>query len=34
MTLDAAETVIGFFGFDRGAYSNFKKGREGNGMKN
>jgi hypothetical protein len=27
MTLDAAETVLGFFGFDRGAYSTFKKGR-------
>ncbi|MFL6419871.1 MAG: hypothetical protein ACJ71P_10730 [Nitrososphaeraceae archaeon] len=25
MTLDAAETVLGFFGFDRTAYSNFKK---------
>jgi hypothetical protein len=27
MTLDAAETVLGFFGFDRAAYSNLKKGR-------
>jgi hypothetical protein len=27
MILDAAETVLGFFGFDRSAYSNFKKGR-------
>jgi hypothetical protein len=25
MTLDAAETVLGFFGFDRTAYSNFKR---------
>ena len=25
MTLDAAETVLGFFGFDRTAYSNLKK---------
>jgi hypothetical protein len=24
MTLDAAETVLGFFGFDRTAYSNLK----------
>jgi DNA polymerase elongation subunit (family B) len=27
MILDAAETVLGFFGFDRSAYSNIKKGR-------
>ena len=27
MTLDVAETVLGFFGFDRTAYSNIKKGR-------
>ena len=27
MILDAAETVLGFFGFDRSAYSNPKKGR-------
>jgi hypothetical protein len=27
MILDAAETVLGFFGFDRSAYSNLKKGR-------
>ena len=27
MILDAAETVLGFFGFDREAYSNLKKGR-------
>jgi hypothetical protein len=27
MTLDAAETVLGFFGFDRTVYSNLKKGR-------
>jgi DNA polymerase elongation subunit (family B) len=27
MTLDAAETVLGFFGFDRTIYSNIKKGR-------
>ncbi len=25
--LDAAETVLGLFGFDRNAYSNIKKGR-------
>jgi hypothetical protein len=25
MTLDAAETVLGFFGFDRTTYSNLKK---------
>ncbi|MFL6344818.1 MAG: hypothetical protein ACJ71A_05170 [Nitrososphaeraceae archaeon] len=25
MTLNAAETVLGFFGFDRTAYSNFKR---------
>jgi hypothetical protein len=27
MILDAAETVLGYFGFDRSAYSNIKKGR-------
>jgi hypothetical protein len=27
MVLDAAETVLGFFGFDRSAYSDIKKGR-------
>jgi hypothetical protein len=27
MILDAAETVLGYFGFDRTAYSNIKKGR-------
>jgi hypothetical protein len=27
MIFDAAETVLGFFGFDRSAYSNIKKGR-------
>ncbi|HJT47940.1 MAG TPA: hypothetical protein VJ729_07130 [Nitrososphaeraceae archaeon] len=27
MILDAAETVLGFFGFDRSTYSNIKKGR-------
>jgi DNA polymerase elongation subunit (family B) len=27
MILDAAETVLGYFGFDRTAYSNLKKGR-------
>jgi hypothetical protein len=27
MVLDAAETVLGFFGFDRTVYSNIKKGR-------
>jgi hypothetical protein len=25
MTLDAAETILGFFGFDRSAYSDFKR---------
>ena len=25
MILDAAETVLGFFGFDRSAYSNLKR---------
>ncbi|MFL6338877.1 MAG: hypothetical protein ACJ718_07220 [Nitrososphaeraceae archaeon] len=28
MILDAAETVLGFFGFDRSTYSNLKKGRK------
>jgi DNA polymerase elongation subunit (family B) len=28
MVLDAAETVLGFFGFDRSIYSNIKKGRK------
>jgi DNA polymerase elongation subunit (family B) len=28
MILDAAETVLGFFGFDRSIYSNIKKGRK------
>jgi DNA polymerase elongation subunit (family B) len=28
MILDAAETVLGFFGFDRCVYSNSKKGRK------
>ena len=27
MILDAAETVLGFFGFDRTDYSNFETGR-------
>ena len=27
MILDAAETVLGLFGFDRTVYSNLKKGR-------
>ena len=27
MILDAAETVLGFFDFDRTAYSDLKKGR-------
>jgi hypothetical protein len=27
MILDAAETVLGFFGFNRSIYSNLKKGR-------
>jgi hypothetical protein len=25
MVIDAVETVLGFFGFDRSAYSNFKR---------
>ena len=29
MILDAAETVLGFFGFDRTAYSNFKRNNDG-----
>jgi hypothetical protein len=28
MTLDAAETVLGFFGFNRSAYIDLKKGRK------
>jgi hypothetical protein len=28
MILDAAETILGFFGFDRNAYSNLKKGKK------
>jgi hypothetical protein len=28
MVLDAAETVLGFFGFDRMAYSNLRPGKE------
>ena len=27
MILDAAEAVLGYFGLDRGAYSNLKMGR-------
>jgi hypothetical protein len=27
MTLDAAETVLGFFGFDRTAYSSLKRNK-------
>ena len=27
LLLDAAETVLGFFGFDRTAYSTIKRGR-------
>jgi hypothetical protein len=27
MILDAAETVLGYFGFDRSVYSNTKRGR-------
>jgi hypothetical protein len=35
MILDAAETVLGFFGFDRTIYSNPKKNkRRKTGMKN
>jgi DNA polymerase elongation subunit (family B) len=33
MILDAAETVLGYFGFDRSAYSNVKRG-SGDGMQN
>jgi hypothetical protein len=29
MTLDAAETVLGFFGFDRTIYSNPKRNNDG-----
>ena len=29
MILDAAETVLGFFGFDRTAYSNIKRNNRG-----
>jgi hypothetical protein len=29
MTLDAAETVLGFFGFNRTAYSNLKNNNDG-----
>jgi hypothetical protein len=34
MVLDAAETILGFFGFDRTVYGNYKKkkGRK-NGMR-
>jgi hypothetical protein len=28
MTLDAAETVLGFFGFNRSVYGNLKKERK------
>jgi hypothetical protein len=37
MILDAAETVLGFFGFDRTVYGNFKGNngkRKGGGTKN
>jgi hypothetical protein len=34
MVLDAAEAVLGFFGFDRMAYSNLRRGRKKSGMKN
>ena len=33
MVFDAAETVLGFFGFDRTAYSDIKKEEERDGMK-
>jgi hypothetical protein len=33
MILDAAETVLGYLGFDSTAYSDIKKGRR-DGMKN
>jgi hypothetical protein len=29
MTIDAAETVLGFFGFDRTAYCNLKRNNDG-----
>jgi hypothetical protein len=29
MTLDSAETVLGFFGFDRAVYSSFKRNNGG-----
>jgi hypothetical protein len=32
MILDAAEMVLGFFGFDRTAYSNIRKGRRRKGF--
>jgi len=34
MILDTAETLLGFFGFDRTAYSNLKVRRNGGSMKN
>ncbi len=34
MILDAAETLLRLFGFDRTVYSNFKKERRKGGMKN
>ena len=33
MVLDAAETVLGYFGFDRSVYGNIKK-EEKSGLKN
>jgi hypothetical protein len=33
MILDATETVLGFFGFDRTIYSNFKKNNDVRGRK-
>jgi DNA polymerase elongation subunit (family B) len=33
MTLDAAETVLGFFGFDRTAYSNLNRNNNGRRVK-
>ena len=34
MILDAAETVLGFFGFDRSAYSTLGREEERSGMMN
>jgi hypothetical protein len=34
MILDAAETVLRYFGFDRSVYRSFKREEERSGMKN